>query len=73
MPDDAVVGVDVELVIDEVGFVTTVVPPKIFGRFGIGAMFNEMQVDCNRFLMRPYSLESIDKPHRTFTAIQLPK
>jgi len=63
----------VEFVIDDAGFVTTVVPPEMFGKFGIGAIFNEMQVDCKRFLMRPYSLESIDKPQRTFTAIQLPK
>ena len=63
----------VEFVADDGGFVTTVVPPEIVGRFGIGAIFNETQVDCNRFFMRPYSLESIDKPHRTFTAIQLPK
>jgi hypothetical protein len=79
VPDDAVFGVtvefviDVELVIDDAGFVTTVVPPEIFGKFGIGAIFNEIHVDCNRFLIRPYSLESMDRLQRTFTAIQLPK
>jgi hypothetical protein len=73
VPADAVFGVTVELVIAVGGLVTTVVPPEIFGRFGIGAMFNEIHVDCNRFLMRPYSLESIDRLQRTFTAIQLPR
>ena len=68
-----VFAVTVEFVFDDAGFVTTVVPPEILGKFGIGAMFNEVQVDCNRFLMRPNSLESIDRPQRTFTAIQLPK
>ena len=79
MPVEVVVGVtvefviDVELVIDDAGFGTAVVPPEIFGKFGIGAISNEMHVDCNRFLIRPYSLESMDRLQRTFTAIQLPK
>jgi hypothetical protein len=73
VPVDAVFGVTVEFVIDDAGFVTTVVPPEIFGKFGIGAIFNELHVDCNKFLMRPNSLESIDRFQRTFTAIQLPK
>ena len=79
MPVDVVFGVtvefvtDVELVIDDAGFVATVVPPEILGKFGIGAIFNELHVDCNRFLIRPNSLESMDRFQRTFTAIQLPK
>ena len=79
MPVDAVVDatvefvIDGEFVIDDAGLVITVVPPEIFGKFGIGAMFNEIQVDCNRFLIRPNSLESIDRFQRTFTAIQLPR
>jgi hypothetical protein len=73
VPDDAVFGVTVELVIAAGGFVTTVVPPEIFGKFGIGAMSKALHVDCSKFLMRPYSLESIDRLQRTFTAIQLPK
>lgn len=73
MPVDVVFGVTVEFVIDDAGFVATVVPPEIFGKFGIGAIFNELHVDCNRFLIRPNSLESIDRFQRTFTAIQLPK
>ena len=79
MPVDVVFGVtvefviDVELVIDDAGFVATVVPPEILGKFGIGAIFNELHVDCNRFLIRPNSLESMDRFQRTFTAIQFPK
>ena len=79
MPVEVVFGVtvefvtDVELVIDDAGFVATVVPPEILGKFGIGAIFNELHVDCNRFLIRPNSLESMDRFQRTFTAIQLPK
>jgi hypothetical protein len=73
VPVDVVFGVGVEMVFDAVGFVTTVVPPEIFGRFGIGAMFKELHVDCNRFLIRPNSLESIERFQRTFTAIQLPR
>ena len=79
MPVEVVFGVTVEFVIavefviDDAGFVTAVVPPEILGKFGIGAISNEMQVDCSRFLMRPNSLESIDRFQRTFTAIQLPK
>jgi hypothetical protein len=73
VPLEVVLGVTVEFVIDDAGFVATVVPPKIFGKFGIGAIFNEMQVDCNKFLIRPNSLESIERFQRTFTAIQLPK
>jgi hypothetical protein len=59
VPADAVFGVTVALVIAAGGFVTTVVPPEIFGKFGIGAMFNELHDDCNKFLMRPNSLESV--------------
>ena len=70
---DAVLGVTVELVLAAGGLATTVVPPEIFGTFGIGAMFNEMHVDCNSFLILPFSLESIDRLQRTFTAIQLPR
>jgi hypothetical protein len=73
VPVDVVFGVGVEMVFDAGGFVTTVVPPEIFGRFGIGAMFKELHVDCNRFLIRPNSLESIERFQRTFTAIQLPR
>jgi hypothetical protein len=79
VPVDVVFGVtvefvtDVELVIDDAGFVATVVPPEILGKFGIGAIFNELHVDCNRFLIRPNSLESMDRFQRTFTAIQFPK
>ena len=73
MPVDVVFGVGVEMVFDAGGFVTTVVPPEIFGKFGIGAMFNELHVDCSRFLMRPNSLKSIERLQRTFTAIQLPR
>ena len=51
----------------------TVVPPAIIGKFGMGEMFNELHVDCSRFLIRPYSLTSIDRFQRTFIAIQLPK
>ena len=70
---EVVLGVTVEFVIDDAGFVTAVVPPEILGKFGIGAISNEMQVDCNKFLIRPNSLESIDRFQRTLTAIQLPK
>jgi hypothetical protein len=73
VPADAVFGVTVALVIVAGGFVTTVVPPEIFGKFGIGAMFNELHDDCNKFLMRPNSLESIERLQRTFTATQLPR
>jgi hypothetical protein len=73
VPADAVFGVTVELVLATGGFVIAVVPPEIFGRFGIGAMSKELHVDCSRFLIRPYSLESIDRLQRTFTAIQLPR
>ena len=73
MPVAVVFGVGVEMVFDAGGFVTTVVPPEIFGKFGIGAMFKELHVDCNRFLIRPNSLESIERFQRTFTAIQFPR
>jgi hypothetical protein len=54
------------------GVTVAIEPPAILGRFGIGAMSSAAHVDCNKFLIRPYSLESIDKFHRTFTAIQFP-
>jgi hypothetical protein len=73
VPADAVFGVTVDVLVDEGGFVATVVPPEIFGRLGIGAIFNELHDDCSKFLMRPYSLESIERFQRTFTAIQFPR
>ena len=55
------------------GVTVAIAPPAKLGRFGIGAMSSDAHVDCNRFLIRPNSLESIDRFQRTFTAIQLPR
>ena len=58
---------------NEAGGVTVAIaPPAKLGRFGIGAISSDAHVDCNRFLIRPYSLESIERFHRTFTATQFP-
>ena len=57
---------------DAGGVTVAIAPPAKLGRLGIGAMSSDAHVDCNKFLIRPYSLASIDRFHRTFTAIQFP-
>ena len=71
-----VVGATVErVVVDDVAAVVAVVTGEL-EKPGAALQLATVKVEqslANKFLIRPNSLWSIDRPHRAFTEIQSPK